>query len=60
MKLLERMWINQPSYLQPLHSFHATNVLAIRYSGNTFDVYFLSGNVISMLVPSNTLSKGWK
>ena len=53
------MWINQPSNLQPLHSLHGENVLAIS-EGNNWRIYFLKGEVISMIAPRNTLSKGWK
>lgn len=51
---VERMWINQPSTLQPLHHLHGTNVLAVGRR-----VYFLSGPVISMMVPERVLSRGW-
>ena len=55
-KNLKRMWINQPSTLQPLHHLNGVNVLA---NGST--VYFLSGPIISMEVPTNPspLSHGW-
>lgn len=56
---LKRMWINQPSVLQPLHHLHGTNVLAYREDGDTYRVYFLSGNVISQRVPGFALSDGW-
>lgn len=52
---MTRMWINQPSTLQPLHHLHGTNVLA---QGTR--VWFLAGDVISMEVPPNVLSKGWR
>lgn len=53
-----RMWINQPSTLQPLHKLHGERVLAINENGS-WRVYFLRGNVVSMMVPDNTLSGGW-
>jgi hypothetical protein len=56
---LHRAWINQPSNLQPLYHLHATNVLAIYEYDNTYRVYFLSGDCVSMQVPGNYLSKGW-
>ena len=48
----ERMWVNQPSTLQPLHHLHGTNVLAIRdsdsgRSSGTMRIYFLSGPIVS-------------
>lgn len=54
-----RMWINQPSTLQAHHGLHGQNVLATR-EGDVWRVYFLSGDVISMQLPINALSKGWK
>lgn len=55
----ERYWINQPSTLQPLHEYHAENVLAVPYTEGTHAVYFLKGDVISMVVHSIVLSPGW-
>ena len=56
---IKRMWINQPSTLQPLHHLHGTNVLAHHEYDNTWKVYFLSGDVVSMQVQSICLSEGW-
>ena len=53
------MWINQPSTSQRFHKYHGMNVLALPYKGFV-TVYFISGDVISMIVPSNILSDGWK
>lgn len=55
-----RMWINQPSTLQRLHSLHGTNVLALHEYENTYRIYFLTGPVISMQCLGNCLSWGWK
>ena len=58
---LERMWINQPSTLQPFNHKHGENVLAYKEKGtNVHRVYFLNGDTISMQIPSICLSKGWK
>lgn len=57
---MERMWINQPSTLQPLHHLHGTNVLAMGDINRVSRVWFLSGPVISQQVPSNALSRGWR
>lgn len=57
---LTRMWINQPSSLQPLHHLHATNVLAQPDTGRTARVWFLSGDVVSQQVPREALSPGWR
>jgi phenolic acid decarboxylase len=56
---LKRMWINQPSTLQPLHKYHGRNVLAYK-EGTGYRIYFLSGHVIDMQIPSGCLSPGWK
>lgn len=56
---IKRMWVNQPSSLQPYHKYNGVNVLADEEDET---VYFLSGKVISMRVPLilwNSLSKGW-
>ncbi len=58
---LKRMWINQPSGLQPLHKYHGITVLAETVNNKlTGIVYLLSGDVISMDVPTNppVLSEG--
>ena len=57
---MQRMWINQLSTLQPLYHLHGTNVLAVHEYDDTWCVYFLSGDVISMQVSSLCLSRGWK
>lgn len=56
---MKRMWINQPSTLQPLHHLHGTNVLAEVEKDGTLRVWFLSGDVIDMQVPRGTLGFGW-
>lgn len=60
MSKIERMWINQPSTLQTLHHLHGTNVLACHEYDDTWRVYFLNGNLISMQVSFLWLSEGWK
>ena len=59
MNLLTRMWINQPSTLQPHHALHCTNVLAAPIRPNVHIVYFLDGPIVSCEVASCALSKGW-
>lgn len=58
---MKRMWINQPSTLQSLHDLHGTNVLACTedYTERTVIIYYLSGDVISSVVPKLCLSNGW-
>ena len=56
---MHRMWVNQPSNLQPLHSLHGTRVIAIKVNGNQAEIMFLSGEVISQLIDWNALSTGW-
>lgn len=57
--VMKRMWINQPSTLQPLHGLHGVRVLARPDTDRTARAYLLSGDVISMQVPRETLSDGW-
>lgn len=57
--MLQRMWINQPSTLQPYHKFHGTKVLADLNDEQFKRVYFLSGDVISMQCDRFYLSTGW-
>lgn len=57
--VLLRKWIDQPSKLQDHHGLHGQNVLACREYGNTWRVYFLSGDVISMQMDQLALSDGW-
>lgn len=59
---IERMWINQPSTLQPLHELHGTRVLAVIDPADKFthDVYFAdNGPTVSMRVSALALSRGW-
>lgn len=56
---MRRMWINQPSTLQPLHRLHGVKVLACADTDRTSRAYFLSGDIIDMQVPRETLSEGW-
>jgi hypothetical protein len=55
---MERMWINQPSKLQPLHKYHGERVL---YDPETSRIYFVGGDVASMGIITNPLplSPGW-
>lgn len=55
---ISRMWINQPSKLQPHHKLHGTNVLMAKYGDQT-EIYFLSSEVVSQLIDPSALSKGW-
>ena len=55
----KRMWINQPSTLQPLHKLNGTNVLAVRQDNGNYRIYFLSGPVVSQDCPRLCLSDGW-
>lgn len=57
---MRRMWINQPSTLQPLHRMHGVNVLAVEEYKGTMRVYFLSGDVVSQQVFTRCLSPGWR
>jgi hypothetical protein len=56
---MKRMWINQPSSLQPLHAMHGTRVLAAPDTDRTYKAYLLDGDAVSMQVPCEALSNGW-
>lgn len=56
---MTRMWINQPSTLQPLHKMHGVRVLACPDTDRTMRAYLLSGDIVSMQVPREALSSGW-
>lgn len=59
--MMKRMWINQPSCLQPLHKLHGYNVIADMDSDDrSATVYFTEGEIISMIIPKIWLSNGWK
>lgn len=60
MNIPQRMWINQPSTLQPMHHLHGTNVLAIPDTDSTMRIFFLSGGVVSQQAPISALSPGWR
>ncbi len=57
---IRRAWINQPSTLQMYHKWHGTNVLADYTHWPGITIYFLSGDVVSMVVDSPALSPGWR
>jgi len=57
---VERMWINQPSRLQPYYHLHGTRVLARHEYGKTWQIYFLDGDVVSQQIDRIALSKGWR
>lgn len=60
MKDVYRAWINQPSTQQPLHHRNGENVLAAHYHDQLSIVWPLSGVVVSEVIPTACLSKGWK
>lgn len=65
--MIERMWINQPSNLQPDYKLHGTNVLVdmlsktLHVASNQYyvTIYFVEGLVISQRIAMLSLSKGW-
>lgn len=57
---LKRMWINQPSTLQPHHGLNGKNVLAEVLSPVYARVWFTEGNIISMEIARRCLSEGWR
>lgn len=57
--LPRRVWINQPSTLQPDHALDGMNVLAIRDTDTMARIYFLSGPIESQQISYLALSEGW-
>ena len=59
---MKRMWIDQPSILQPYHALHGTNVLAWPPKNKRIvcRIYFLNGPVISAEILTSSLSDGWR
>jgi hypothetical protein len=56
---IERMWVNQPSTLQPLHNLHGTCVLAEEDGEGFARIWFLKGPVANQRAPWLALSNGW-
>lgn len=61
MRNIRRMWVNQPSTLQPDHALHGTRVLA-DLDDKTWDhstqVFFIEGPVHSAVLLTSSLSDG--
>lgn len=55
----KRMWVNQPSTLQPHHALHGERVLVIHEYDDTYQVFFTHGDVVSMQMSGLCLSEGW-
>lgn len=58
---MKRMWINQPSKLQPFHDLHGQRVLANFSDSKEYPlVYFTeNGPKLSQIIPKSALSEGW-
>lgn len=56
---VRRMWVNQPSTLQPNHDLHGTRVLAAHEYDDTMRIWFLSGPMVSQQILRSALSEGW-
>jgi hypothetical protein len=56
---MQRYWINQPATKQVAHTMHGLNVLTDMVGDKTVTVYFVSGRIISAVIPKNALSEGW-
>ncbi len=52
-----RVWINQPSTLQPNHKLHGKVGIAIPEKGKFVDLHFCDGLVYSMRIAKSSLSK---
>lgn len=59
MHILKRMWVNQPSTIQPYHDLNGLRVLAHHEYGDTWRVYFLAGPIVSQQIHQSALSGGW-
>jgi hypothetical protein len=65
---IKRMWINQPSTLQPFHKLHGQRVLAEYETSEDKDlhnttviVYFTDPELdVWKSIPTIALSEGWK
>lgn len=62
---VHRMWINQPSTLQPYHHLNGINVLGAQMTPDTHRVFFLTNDtngqdIESMEIPTKALSDGWQ
>lgn len=55
----KRMWVNQPSTLQPYHKFHEMEVIAFKLDEKVSQVYFISTSWIGMEMDNLSLSEGW-
>jgi hypothetical protein len=53
---LKRMWVNQPSGLQPYHGLHGKRVL---YHKAEERIWFIDGPIENMLIKPEALSHGW-
>lgn len=51
-----RVWINQPSTLQPDHRLHGKKGIAIPEEGKFVDIHFTDGLVHSMRIAKLSLS----
>lgn len=56
---MKRMWVNQPSTLQPYHKLHGARVLGVHEYESTFRIYFTEGAVVSQQILACALSEGW-
>lgn len=60
MTMMKRMWVNQPSTQQRYHHLHGELVYAnpLSYVANV-RIYMIHGSIISQIVSSDALEKGW-
>ena len=57
---MKRMWVNQPSTLQPYHKFDRMRVLVPENTvPGAVRVYFTEGPIISTMMNPMALSGGW-
>lgn len=56
-KIPQRVWINNPSSLQPHHGLHGKVGIAVLESSGKVRLYFTVGSIHSMLINPLYLSK---
>lgn len=57
-----RMWVNQPSTLQPHHNLHGECMLVVPepFSPDYVRAYFIDGDTVSKMMPLSAFSEGWR
>lgn len=57
---IRRVWVNQPSTLQPFHKYNGQLGLAEFIAGEDYVSFFpIRGNIHSMILPRYVVVNGW-